>query len=1245
MSQHVVTHPGKNRTMQQSLATEHSSARSISMKHQGKFWQNLRVSGLMRSALIFLTVLAPVLSAHAAVVVDQSPLIVQKRVAPDIVLMLDDSGSMNNNYMPDNARGVDSTTNYVYYNPNYYYQAPKFANGTDYPNATFPNAALDYFADPTAVTDIQTYRRGWDYYKRSSSTVGGNNSGNCGWGHRYNCVFRYDDPATHAENYVGVSCAGFNSNCHLASDPLTVNTDTGPITTTYGQMVANWFSYYQTRIMMAQTGLTLAFSDLDPSYRLGFASINGRNTANIPSPFYSFRIQTNGNNRLAEVQPFGDGSNGTQKDRFWNWVTTLSTGGTTPLRNALKTVGEYYSTAQPWLPMTTSTSNGVTTVTTGSASNSAACRPAYTILTTDGYWNESVSPNVGNVDGASKTVTTTPSTYQYQAQQPFSDTYSNTLADVAMKFWATDLCADSTTGCGNIANEVPTTTNDPAFWQHMTTFTLGMGFAPTGITPSTLTMDQIFTWAHTGNRPAGVTNFSWPQPVNNTVANIADLAHAAVNGHGNFFSARNPGEFVSGIKAALSAIDNTPGAGNAVTLSGTSLPTVSSTDPFFQFRATYTMGLWTGTLAVSQYNASATPAGYTSSWWTNTWVPTFDTATGLSDRNVWTTKDGTAAQSVAFKKASDLSSAEQAGLAAYSGTSAQTMLNYLLGDHTYEVGSSSGTLRARVAVLGDVISSTPVYVAKPDKTLFENGTFPGASSYQTFVANNASRAPIVYVAANDGMLHAFRVEDGAGYNANGTFVASQPKGTEVYAYMPEAVLTQSGAGSITNLANPQYGVINKVDGTQAVPHQYYNDGRMTVQNVYFSSDSAWHTVLVGTTGRGPAKAIYALDITNPTTLMNPATAKNALLWERSAGDGKSGSDYIGEMVGAPVIAQVKQDGATDPSWAVFVGNGYNSAQNKAALLQFNLQTGALTVHTTNSTTDNGLAEPGVMQGDTKTGVSTYAFGGDLFGNVWKFDLNTSNSAGSRIFIAKDAGGATQPITSLIALTYDSGTDSTFALFGTGKYLANADVNNAQIQTWYGIRVGAGADLSGTATTLRPVATATSTRSDLAARYAIDLSGNNRATSLQAAGDMDNKVGWYMDLPDNGERIVNRTQFISGTAVVTTLIPKVNDPCNNVPAGAVMLVDPFTGTNRTADYGLGTSSITYTNSSGHSVTQTVAINGTVLGTGAAAGVTANYTSGGQVELSFNNLKGDLQTLGPLTLGGGMDGRVSWRELVN
>lgn len=1175
-----------------------------------------RTAALALSSLLIATP-----TAQAAVSLAQSPLIIQKPIPPNLVLMLDDSGSMAWDFMPDSASGINSATNGTYYNPNVTYIPPKYADGTNYNNAAFPVAWIDGFNQSSGTANILQYSsptKGFKYYAQSANTVGGNNSGNCGNNNRYNCVFQYIDPTTNITKYVGQSCAGFNSaNC--TTDPA------------QQQNVANWFSYYRTRILMAKTGLTLALSGLDKNYRFGFASINGRNTAKIPtSPTpYAFSTPTNTNNRLAVVQPFGDGSAGTQKAKFWDWITTITPNNGTPLRSALKAVGKYYETAQPWQTSNTDISE-------------YTCRSAFTILTTDGFWNtdSDTAIGVGNVDGTNGPQITTPSTYQRIAAPPYSDSYSNTLADVAMYYWQNDLRPTT-------ANNVPTTPNDPAFWQHMTTFTMGLGYDPTGINPA-LTQEQIFAWARTGTPPTGVTTLSWPQPSADSPNNIADLLHAAVNGHGDFFSAKNPTDFINGLKSALAQIADRKGAGNAITLSATG--TTSTADATYRFIASYYTGQWTGALTAEQWDNAA--QAYVPAWSVNSVFP------AAANRNIWTvnrlasTLNPQSPAQFILGSGNTLPALDNTllqGLDYYVGGTQQSisraaMLNYLRGDN------SNTALRQRKAVLGDVISSTPVYVAAPDKTLYVNATFDGASSYGTFVANQTSRTPLVYVAANDGMLHAFRVKQGL---TNGLLDPNKPAGQEIFAYLPAAVLAQpaNGTGGISNLANPQYGVVDGVTGAQAVPHQYYNDGRITTQNVYIDTGDGqgkiWRTILVGTTGRGPAKTVYALDITNPSNFEDPSTTAKNILWERSAGDTgactgsitSNCSNYIGQMTGTPVIAQIKNGSAS--KWVVYLGNGYNSAANVPALLEFDLASGALNVRPTTGASNDGLAELGLAQPDSKTGISTMAYAGDLNGNLWSFDLQSPTGTVSKIFQAKDANGAVQPITSLVALSHDStqGKESTWAFFGTGRYLDDGDVTSTQTQTWYGLRVS-----NDSVTSTQPVVSASTLRSGLTQRSIVkeDSAGNGnllRATSAAAVNDMNGKAGWYMDLStQQGERIINRTQFIGGMALVTTMIPKVSDPCNTVPSGAVMLVNPFTGGNFNSDFGLGATS--YVN---NGVNVNVAYNGVVYPVGPAGGVTGSYDKNGKIMLQFNNLSGSPVNLGPITSPSGSVGRVSWREL--
>ena len=90
---------------------------------------------------------------------------------------------------------------------------------------------------------------------------------------------------------------------------------------------------------------------------------------------------------------------------------------------------------------------------------------------TDGYYGGN-SPGVGNTDNEAGQVITGPGgkSYQYDpAVTPlYRDGHSNTLADVAMDYWKRDLRTD-------MDNIVGTDERDPAFWQHMVTYNVGMG--------------------------------------------------------------------------------------------------------------------------------------------------------------------------------------------------------------------------------------------------------------------------------------------------------------------------------------------------------------------------------------------------------------------------------------------------------------------------------------------------------------------------------------------------------------------------------------------------------------------------------------------------------------------------------------------------------------------------------------------------------------------------------------------------
>ncbi|HEV7123604.1 MAG TPA: hypothetical protein VGN24_09300, partial [Rhodanobacter sp.] len=382
-----------------------------------------------------------------------------------------------------------------------------------------------------------------------------------------------------------------------------------PAGVTADQNVANWFSYYRTRMLMTKTGLMNAFLNVDAKYRFGFGSINGNGKTKITGPAYtpsgtwsdpgasmpyvsfddsySNSDGTGGDasNRLATVQPYGLGTDpNSQKAKFWTWLANESPAKGTPLRKALSAAGEYYKTAQPWQTMTNDPGY------TSGSTTPFTCRAAFTILTTDGFWNGDPPTvadmaNAANVDGTLNTVPAGRTVTHYTAVDPYqggaiAGGAEPSLADVATYYWENDLNT-------SLGNEVAITTSDPASWQHMTTYTIGLGVNPVGITPAGTTVSQIFGWANGG---AAIAGFAWPVPASDTINNIADLAHAAVNGHGDFFNVNNPADLADAFSkisadAAARSTGPTPTAVNASVLS------VGAAS----FRTGYTTGVWTST--------------------------------------------------------------------------------------------------------------------------------------------------------------------------------------------------------------------------------------------------------------------------------------------------------------------------------------------------------------------------------------------------------------------------------------------------------------------------------------------------------------------------------------------------------------------------------------------------------------------------------------------------------------------------
>ena len=229
--------------------------------------------------------------------------------------------------------------------------------------------------------------------------------------------------------------------------------------------------------------------------------------------------------------------------------------------------------------------------------------------------------------------------------------------------------------------------------------------------------------------------------------------------------------------------------------------------------------------------------------------------------------------------------------------------------------------------------------------------------YDKFRAKNASRASMLFVGANDGMLHGF----------------DATTGVERIAYVPQGVHADLG-----QLSNPNY------------VHRYFVDGSPFTGDLLDAKE--WRTWLVGTLGAG-AKGYFAIDVTDPASFTE-ANALRLVKLDTTAGNDADIGHIFSEPAreeGHPQLTQ-QITRMNNGRWALVMGNGYNSTNRRAVLLVQYLD-GAKEVLKIPAGTlgDNGLSAPRLVDLDGDR-VPDVAYAGDLRGQLWKFDLGSTKAS-------------------------------------------------------------------------------------------------------------------------------------------------------------------------------------------------------------------------------------------------------------
>ena len=1095
-------------------------------------------------------------------------------VAPDQA-ELDADADMRNG-VGVNTYGVwrarNSQYNHIYYNPKIYYTPWRGLNpqAVDYPNAN-PAAALLDANDPTQSINLLTPIT-FNTPQVPTLRIGAANTKtvtthNLFIPHYYTTTVAgeplFDSP--HALVQIlnnGTVYAGGPDRADCAVG------DNDPATCTYAQEIqnfANWFTYYRSREYTTKNALGRVVADAE-SLNVGYFAMN------------------NANERI-RIAPMNSSFRAGNKRSLLDQVYKISSIGGTPLRSAIDRAGKHFECVAGDAFGSGGASAPGTANCPIAATPAGNCQQNYLLAFTDGSWNgdggiTNIAAN--NYDNNNAVPASNISNFD---EGRYGDNIGGTLADMAMKYYERDLQP-------TLPNEVPVTPRDlegatlasfgnagTTTFQHMATYTIGFGL--TGLLTD-------------ANIPTNIaTPVAWGNPFALEASKIDDLRHAALNGRGLYLSANDPKTLNSTMTAAFQEFSSGTGAASSVTFDAARLSQGS-----VRFRGFFNSRSNTGEFIAELIDTNGDVVG----------APVWSAATRLDaitpTNRVIVSFNPLTRVGIPFRFAS-LTAPQKVNL-----TSA--MLDYLRGDRTNERPSGLN-FRDRpiiAGLLGDIVHSTPLFVGAPGFIQRDRAAYPTTSGslYSEFKLAQAGRTPMVYTAANDGMLHAF--------NAN--------NGNEAFAFIPDKILNTDP------YSNPLYQLTSAT-----YSHKFFNDLAPEANDAFITPRGVgtrqWRTVLVGGLAGG-GKGYYAIDITNPANFVSEASAKDQVLWEFSDADDTYPVDALGVPLGGAVGAKVDLQGRPikdlgysygeaqiqmtnavngdgSKKWAAIFGNGYNSTAGIAKLfvlfveqgvdgwgagdvIKLDTGQGAPIAPAANAGLPNGLGAARAVDTDNN-GTVDLVYAGDILGNLYRFDMRNSNPANwtvTRIFQAKFDNNTPvnltddvlQPVVNRpVVVRNPQSTEGFIVVIGTGSYVTTPDGTSTGIQSIYGVwdRLDTAPDAAFLANP-RSLMVEQSFTNLVSPTFGTIRTNSNNAVNYVAPSTT---RGWFIDLdptrPANrtdstpnldtsgdaapapqfpGERAVRNIIIRNGFAFTASVIPRKANTCVQGPGGFLLTFNPATG---------------------------------------------------------------------------------------
>lgn len=636
------------------------------------------------------------------------------------------------------------------------------------------------------------------------------------------------------------------------------------------------------------------------------------------------------------------------------------------------------------------------------------------------------------------------------AGAPYAPTASGSLADIALHYYSKRLRADDAALlAGLVPPGDPDRPNpDAATDLHMNTYvtTLGIQGLQWPLSDATNPEDR-------DNLPNSPIN--WPSNPDGR-ERLDDLWHATINGRGNMLLARNAEEMSTAVGRVMFDIAGVLGAQGSASISSINL-----TGNDFALLGTFNAGRWNGDLTRHAINAATGTIAEASNWSAGQQL---DAVADPTSRTL-VTRFGPFQASTALPGGGTIGSLVNPADPAGSAPATIAMVDYLRGVRTQE-GFGTNKLRPRASRFGAVVGS--VAVLNKDRT-------------------------VTFVAANDGFLHAI----------------ATATGSELWAYAPLASLRAMG---VSTQVNSGFKTIH--DGTPVV-------GKVGTAEMLFGG--------LGSAGNG----WYGIDITQAASPLDAGQRASTIKWELPGGNAVLQAQ-MGIAIGRPLLVRTTAFPGQHTGEVLLLSSGYNAAANDGIGRMFVVRpdTGALiaTLETPQTAPTNG--DPGLAQLTAFREVDgnvRYVYGGDERGHLWRFDLGTVTTQPSvaRLASLTDADGTAQVVTAAPALVEYQG--MRIVMVGTGRLLGYADLAlESRGNSFYAIRDD-GSEL------IQPRSSGQLIEQVLA----VQPDGFRSIANPQVV-PWGSKRGWFVDLPKDERANLSPRVGISAVAFVSN--QPSGDPC-------------------------------------------------------------------------------------------------------